>query len=415
MNKSIGEGSKIPFGFLKQGDKEYPIEKQRTFIGKDPTNCDVCLLSAPSVGLLHAQIEVLCPTTKDQSYQALCLLRDLHSTHGTWVNNIKLESDVPILIRNGDCVKIGLEEFKIVLNGKDDEFNLLLNTSEVTIPLEEDVEDIKDDFRNVTVEANDVEEYLEEKDFPNSSTPSEDDINDLIDETIAQKDGTKKAFVKDVVTLARNLSSKLDSLELLFPSITPFDKNQMPFNMLMALDKLQKRLSQFTKDTIFERKRDIKHRELYHYANSIERNMLHYKKRVREFEQQIDSQLQKNKVSQQEQEKISHQLTSQLHSALDEIQILKKKHNRDKELNQSFSKEIDRMKCKLGLLEAHNYEVRKSNKTLREQLLKTQEYSNMLHKELVREKASLLQPFQQSSSVRINSSTPVAINQETET
>ena len=69
---------------------------------------------------------------------------------------------------------------------------------------------------------------------------------------------------------------------------------------------------------------------------------------------------------------------------MDDIQILTKQLSAEKDTNESMRNEIGRLKYKLSSSEQEVRDLFKSNAMLRNHLLKGQEYSNYLHREMIR-------------------------------
>ena len=68
------------------------ISKEETTIGKLGTVADV-VIPFPTVSRLHAKIHCA---------QGICLLTDLNSCNGTYVNEVQLEGDIPRKLEDGD-------------------------------------------------------------------------------------------------------------------------------------------------------------------------------------------------------------------------------------------------------------------------------------------------------------------------
>ena len=71
---------------------EIVISKEETTIGKLQTAADV-VIPFPTVSRLHAKLHCA---------QGICLLTDLNSCNGTYVNEIPLEGDIPRKLEDGD-------------------------------------------------------------------------------------------------------------------------------------------------------------------------------------------------------------------------------------------------------------------------------------------------------------------------
>lgn len=73
---------------------EIVISKEETTIGKLRTAADV-VIPFPTVSRLHAKLHCA---------QGICLLTDLNSCNGTYINDTPLEGDIPRKLENGDKV-----------------------------------------------------------------------------------------------------------------------------------------------------------------------------------------------------------------------------------------------------------------------------------------------------------------------
>src|SRR5262249_21970668 len=80
----------------EQGEQRYTLRLGSNAIGRDASN-DL-LLTADGVSRFHARIQC----TDDE-----CLIFDLRSTNGTTVNRSAIVGDDPLVLRNGDQIKIG--------------------------------------------------------------------------------------------------------------------------------------------------------------------------------------------------------------------------------------------------------------------------------------------------------------------
>ena len=73
---------------------EIVISQEETTIGKLRTAADV-VIPFPTVSRLHAKLHCA---------QGICLLTDLNSCNGTYINDTPLEGDIPRKLENGDKV-----------------------------------------------------------------------------------------------------------------------------------------------------------------------------------------------------------------------------------------------------------------------------------------------------------------------
>jgi len=105
------------FGYLKSDDLVYKLDKVINIIGRD-TNCTI-VLNHPSISKQHAKIEYDIQTNS-------AILTDLNSTHGTFVNNMKLSQNQFIKLNSGDVIVFGQSDIQYTyLNYKQkNEFSL---------------------------------------------------------------------------------------------------------------------------------------------------------------------------------------------------------------------------------------------------------------------------------------------------
>ena len=97
-------------GYLKPEDLIYKLDKVSNIIGRD-TNCSI-VLNHPSISKQHAKIEYDIQTLNP-------FLTDLNSTHGTFINNMRLNQNQSIKIKSGDVINFGQSDIKyIYLNYK---------------------------------------------------------------------------------------------------------------------------------------------------------------------------------------------------------------------------------------------------------------------------------------------------------
>ena len=106
------------FGYLKSEDLVYKLDKITNIIGRD-TNCTI-VLNHPSISKQHAKIEYDMQTNN-------AILTDLNSTHGTFINDMKLNQNQSIKLNSGDVLNFGQSDIKYTyLNYKQkNEFSLI--------------------------------------------------------------------------------------------------------------------------------------------------------------------------------------------------------------------------------------------------------------------------------------------------
>lgn len=85
---------------------EYPLDKSSFSLGRLPDN-DI-VIDESSVSRQHAQISRR-PTGQ-------CVLRDLDSRNGTWVNGGQITPDAPHVLAHGDVITLGMAEVTLVFH-----------------------------------------------------------------------------------------------------------------------------------------------------------------------------------------------------------------------------------------------------------------------------------------------------------
>ena len=93
------------FGYLKSDDLIYKLDKISNIIGRD-TNCTI-VLNHPSISKQHAKIEYDMRTNTPY-------LTDLNSTHGTYINEMKLNQNQSIKLNSGDILNFGQSDIKYI-------------------------------------------------------------------------------------------------------------------------------------------------------------------------------------------------------------------------------------------------------------------------------------------------------------
>ena len=92
------------YGYLKSEDLIYKLDNITNIIGRD-TNCSI-VLNHPSISKQHAKIEI----DVQSSFNAF--LTDLNSTHGTFINDMKLNQNQTIKLKSGDVINFGQSDIK---------------------------------------------------------------------------------------------------------------------------------------------------------------------------------------------------------------------------------------------------------------------------------------------------------------
>ena len=92
------------YGYLKSEDLIYKLDNITNIIGRD-TNCTI-VLNHPSISKQHAKIEI----DVQSSFNAF--LTDLNSTHGTFINDMRLSQNQSIKLKSGDVLSFGQSDIK---------------------------------------------------------------------------------------------------------------------------------------------------------------------------------------------------------------------------------------------------------------------------------------------------------------
>ena len=93
------------FGYLKSNDLIYKLDQISNIIGRDTDSTIV--LNHPSISKKHAKIDYDIQTNN-------AFLIDLNSTHGTYINDMKLNPNESIKIKSGDIISFGQSETKYI-------------------------------------------------------------------------------------------------------------------------------------------------------------------------------------------------------------------------------------------------------------------------------------------------------------
>ena len=93
------------YGYLKSDELIYKLDKISNIIGRD-TNCTI-VLNHPSISKQHAKIEYDVKTNN-------AFLTDLNSTHGTFINDMKLNQNQSIKLNSRDVLNFGQSDIKYV-------------------------------------------------------------------------------------------------------------------------------------------------------------------------------------------------------------------------------------------------------------------------------------------------------------
>ncbi len=115
------------YGNLKTLKEVYKLTKQRVSIGRDK-NCTI-VINNNTVSKDHAILEF------DEDFN--CIIKDLNSSNGTYVNGQKLKT-VPLKLRSGDKIKFGKYDIEYIFESA----NMLNDTKteqEITMKLSENI------------------------------------------------------------------------------------------------------------------------------------------------------------------------------------------------------------------------------------------------------------------------------------
>ncbi len=104
MESLSEQNQKRIYGYLKSEDLIYKLDNITNIIGRD-TNCSI-VLNHPSISKQHAKIEI----DVQSSFNAF--LTDLNSTHGTFINDMKLNQNQTIKLKSGDVLSFGQSDIK---------------------------------------------------------------------------------------------------------------------------------------------------------------------------------------------------------------------------------------------------------------------------------------------------------------
>ena len=86
-------------------NSEIKITKEEFVLGRNPDKVDTAVMDG-TISRVHCKI-----TEHSEGY----LITDLQSANGTFVNNIRLASNVPCLLKDGDCIHLGNVGFQVMM------------------------------------------------------------------------------------------------------------------------------------------------------------------------------------------------------------------------------------------------------------------------------------------------------------
>ena len=99
------------FGYLKSEELIYKLNQESNIIGRDTDSTIV--LNHPSISKKHARIDFDIQTNNG-------FLIDLNSTHGTFINNMKLNPNESIKLNSGDVISFGQSDVKYIYQQKNE-------------------------------------------------------------------------------------------------------------------------------------------------------------------------------------------------------------------------------------------------------------------------------------------------------
>ena len=126
------------YGTLKTSKEVFKLTKQRISIGRDKNSTIV--INNNTVSKDHAILEF------DEDFN--CIIKDLNSSNGTYVNGQKLKT-VPLKLRTGDKIKFGKYDIEYIFESS----NMLNDTKteqEITMKLSENLNDKKDQKEEIS-------------------------------------------------------------------------------------------------------------------------------------------------------------------------------------------------------------------------------------------------------------------------
>ena len=91
---------RMPFGCIRSADAVYELYDRKSKIGRGP-KCNIILTTSKSISSAHALI-----LFHDDNNETI--LRDLNSTNGTFVNNVRVHNDTYPL-ETGDIIRFGCD------------------------------------------------------------------------------------------------------------------------------------------------------------------------------------------------------------------------------------------------------------------------------------------------------------------
>ncbi|KAL9658514.1 hypothetical protein ABK040_006054 [Willaertia magna] len=325
-------------GFYLNKTLTFELRNSKVLVGRD-RDCEICLSGSPSVSSLHAQIEII---TSGNSVS--CFIQDLNSTNGTFINNAKIPQSVPISLKNRDFIRFGYDEVLYRIEYKEGGSSHTLK-------------------RTLGEEIFSLHSPLKPKDEDNK-------LNDVMEE---------------VLGFAIILLAKLNSLKSLD------DKTKITYEVFKELSNVRDAVNNITENTLFEADDNKKLRQLEMYNRTLEKKITDFKEELNGAEKNIENMKQEHCKSQEEIIETVHQLNRKLQITMADNESLSKQRLNDLSDFENKLKDFENLQFKLKLAESQNKDLRKSNESLKEQLLKTQEHSNYLNRELLKDKGRIIE------------------------
>lgn len=408
------------YGYLRSKHTVFKLTDSKILIGRD-LECDV-IIQSTSVSARHAILEFL-PSRTDNT--VMCILRDLNSTNGTYINETRVPSGKSITLSPLDTIRFGYDvnTFRVELcsgaplenvspSSRKVAFNELsfasfLKQSKTDKIKEDDESTLNYDFGRSSILKRDLKspeknrepmmkEMLDDKTLPEKVLDQlEERISNLEETAVSQKRFPEKHVsiiqqtkLLTIQNLAKQIKFKImkfnfhypgkhqSTLINLKPDMEIFDENSNIIDILEDIkDSLEyaNRELDFMNETnsplaekLINSQAEHKSRQLEIYARSLEQKISEFRVKTWEQEKQI-----KNL------EKLLHQKSVDE----DEVLNLKKTNQMLEEKVQNLSKESinkEEIMEQLKELQKRNIELQGANELLKKQLHDTQEYSNYL-------------------------------------
>ena len=92
----------VAYLIRKQTNEIFKIIGRECIIGKDESSVDICISDNDSISRIHAKIK----KENDNYY-----ISDCNSANHTYLNEMRLESEKYSIVKDGDIIRFGNEEF----------------------------------------------------------------------------------------------------------------------------------------------------------------------------------------------------------------------------------------------------------------------------------------------------------------